>query len=72
MTTAANGHRSYGHRVVQIGPGHYRLFWTVDFKYPSSRLRHPRGFQRDTDAAGARRFARRWGLGDVEAQGNAT
>lgn len=28
MTTAANGHRSYGHRVVQIGPGHYRLFWT--------------------------------------------
>lgn len=51
---------SYGHHIRRIGPDHYRLSWAVDFKYASSRLRHPRGFDRDTDEAGARRFARRW------------
>lgn len=54
--------RSYAHRIRKIGNDHYRLSWTVDFKYPNSRLRHPRGFSRDTDAAGAKRFAKKWKL----------
>jgi hypothetical protein len=53
---------SYGHRVKDVGGGCYSLFWTVDFHYPTSRLRHPRAFRRDTDAAGAKRFAKKWGL----------
>ena len=51
---------SYGHGIRRVGPDHYRLFWTVDFKYPSSRLRFPRVFTRDTDKRGAERFAKRW------------
>lgn len=54
--------RSYGHRIRQFEADHFRLFWTVDFHYPDSRLRHPRGFSRDTDKAGADRFARKWGV----------
>lgn len=50
---------SYSHRIRLIVPGHFRLSWTVDFKYPSSRLRFPRTFTRDTDEAGAKRFAKR-------------
>lgn len=53
---------SYGHRIQRFAADHFRLSWTVDFKYPSSRLRWPRGFTRDTDAAGAARFAKRWGI----------
>jgi hypothetical protein len=51
--------KSYSHRIRQIDIDHYRLSWVVDFKYPSSRLRFPRTFSRDTDEAGARRFAKR-------------
>lgn len=43
---------STGHRIRRIGSDWYRLSWTVDFYYPTSRLRHPRGFHRDTDEAG--------------------
>ncbi len=64
---------SYGHRVRKIGPDHYRLSWVVDRKYPSSRLRHPRSHSRDTDKAGAARFAKRWGLGfPVDENGTVT
>ena len=52
--------KSYGHRVRKIAHDHYRVSWTVDFKYSNSRLRHPRGFARDTDENGAKRFARKW------------
>lgn len=51
---------SYGHTFVLMGPDWYRLYWTVDFHYPSSRLRFPRVFSRDTDTAGATRFAKKW------------
>ena len=51
---------SYGHRVQVLGWDHVRLFWVVDFKYASSRLRFPRTFSRDTDTAGAERFMKRW------------
>ena len=54
----------YGHSVRRIGPDHFRLGWTVDYKYPTSRLRYPRGFDRDTDLAGAKRFAKRWRIED--------
>jgi len=53
---------SYSHAIRLIAPDHYRLFWTVDHHYASSRLRHPRGHSRDTDLAGAKRFAKRWGV----------
>lgn len=51
---------SYGHHIQKIGPDHYRLSWTVDFHYPTSRLRFPRQFRRDTDKVGALRFAKKW------------
>lgn len=53
---------SYGHSIFRIGHDHYRLCWTVDRYYSGSRLRFPRGSSRDTDLAGAKRFAKRWGL----------
>jgi hypothetical protein len=54
--------KSYGHRVQFLGVDHFRVSWTVDFYYPASRLRHPRGFSRDTDRTGAIKFAKRWNL----------
>lgn len=62
-----NSSGSYGHAVRRIGNDHYRLHWTVDRYYPNSRLRFPRGHSRDTDLAGARRFAQRWQLDPPEA-----
>ena len=54
--------KSYGHRVRKIEHDWYCLSWCVDFYYSGNRLRHPRGFRRDTDEAGAKRFAKRWKL----------
>jgi hypothetical protein len=53
---------AYGHRLDYIQPDQYRLSWVIDFKYAGSRLRYPRTFTRDTDLAGAKRFAKKWGL----------
>lgn len=53
---------SYAHRIQRVGGQFYRIEWTVDFYYPSSRLRHPRTFTRETDESGAKRFAKRWNL----------
>lgn len=53
---------AYGHAIRYIGPDHYRLSWTVDYYYPDSRLRFPRTTRRDTDADGAARFAKKWGV----------
>ena len=53
---------SYGHKIALMPWGDYRIMWTVDRYYEGSRLRFPRGCTRDTDEAGARRFAKRWGL----------
>ena len=54
---------SYGHRVLQ-GSGYWEILWTVDYYYYyyDSRLRFPRRFRRITDAAGAARFKKKWGL----------
>jgi hypothetical protein len=53
---------SQDHSIRDLGGGLYRLSWTVDRKYPGSRLRYPRRCTRDTDLKGARGFAKRWGL----------
>lgn len=52
---------AYGHAISEIGWGDYRLHWVVDRYYAGSRQRHPRPCHRDTDKAGAIRFAKRWG-----------
>lgn len=57
---------AYGHNVQRIDHDHYRMSWTIDRKYRSSRLRFPTSFTRDTDEAGAKRFAKRWELPDPE------
>lgn len=57
-----NSSGSRGHAIQHIGHGIYRLYWTVDRYYANSRLRHPRSYSRDTDEAGARRFAKRWDI----------
>ena len=51
---------SYGHRIQRFGQDEYRLSWVVDFYHAGNRQRHPRQFRRDTDEAGARRFAAKW------------
>lgn len=54
---------SYGHSIRKVMHDCYSIMWTVDAYVQGSRLRHPRGFSRVTDHAGAVRFAKRW---DVE------
>ena len=61
------GSNAHGHRLRKIGPDHWRLFWTVDRYYRTSNLRHPVGYRRDTDDAGARRFAAKHGIADPTA-----
>lgn len=51
---------SYGHSISFLGGGDYRLHWAVDRHYAGSRLRFPRTCHRDTDEAGAIRFALKW------------
>lgn len=47
----------YGHRIQRIAADHYRLSWSFDTYRADSRLRWPRTITRDTDLAGAERFA---------------
>jgi hypothetical protein len=49
----------YGHNIAPM-PGFYRLSWKYDVKH--GRIRYPRIMSRDTDRAGAERFAKKWGL----------
>lgn len=55
---------AYNHYIRYFGPGDYQIGWTVDYYYPTSRQRHPRSFRRNTDLAGAQRFAKRHNLKD--------
>lgn len=48
------------HRIQRERSDEYVISWTVDFYYPGTRGRFPRTFRRDTNEAGARRFAKRW------------
>jgi len=51
----------YGHHIQRLGHDLYRLSWSWDRKYRTSRLRFPQRMVRDTDLAGAVRFAKKWG-----------
>ncbi len=53
---------SSGHSVKRFGYDDYRLYWTVDRYCKGSRLRFPTQYSRDTDAAGAKRFIKKWGV----------
>lgn len=53
---------AYSHFIRHWGGDDYQIGWTVDYYYPTSRLRHPRSFRRNTDLAGAKRFAKKWKL----------
>jgi hypothetical protein len=53
---------SYDHRITDTRDGFYRLSWCVDYYSSGSRLRFPRGFRRDTDIDGAKRFAKKWSV----------
>lgn len=67
--------RAYGHDWRKIGIDHYRLSWSFDVKLQGSRLRWPRTMTRDTDEAGAIRFAMKWDLDpppNVAVTGDAT
>jgi hypothetical protein len=59
MSRHSSSGSSY-HAIQRIGPDHYRLSWTVDRYVRGSRLRFPTTSTRDTDLAGAIRFAKKW------------
>ena len=50
---------AYGFSIRYLGRNDYRLSWAVDYYYPTSPLRFPRRFYRNTDKRGAARFARK-------------
>jgi len=56
----------YSHRVHQPAADYYVISWMWDRYYRDSRLRFPQTVRRITDLAGARRFAKKWGLPPVE------
>ena len=53
---------SYGHSIERHGLHDFTLYWTVDNKIQGSRLRFPSARSRDSDRAGAVRFAKRWNV----------
>ncbi len=51
------------HHIQNLGKHWgYRISWTFDTHIQGSRLRWPRTLSRDTDRAGAERFAKKWGI----------
>lgn len=62
---------SYGQQIRRMCHDCYRLSWVVDRYYAGSRLRFPTVYSRDTDHAGAVRFAKKWGLKAPEIEGDA-
>jgi hypothetical protein len=59
---AALSTKGYGHSVERIDSDAYRISWCVDRKSAGSRTRTTVITTRWTDAAGAKRFASKWGL----------
>ncbi len=49
----------YGHHISYLGWGVYRVSWLTDTKH--GKIRHPHRRGRDSDRAGAERFAKKWG-----------
>lgn len=54
--------KAYEQHIRKLYDGCYEISWAVDYYYPDSRLRHPRGFRRITDTKGANRFAKKHNL----------
>lgn len=52
----------YGHQIRQLGPNRFIISWVWDKRYARRGIRYPRRMARDTDTAGARRFAKKWNL----------
>lgn len=52
----------YSFHIHKLDQGAYRISWAYDRYYAGSRLRFPQHRSRDTDEAGARRFAKKHGL----------
>ncbi len=48
----------YGHGIRERSPGHYEIFWMINYKYDQHRWVYPRRFHQMTDRAGALRFAK--------------
>ena len=53
---------STDHYILYLGGDDFRLSWQFDRYYPGRRLRWPTRGNRDTDRAGAERFAKKWGV----------
>lgn len=51
--------KATGHRIKRLFPGCYEISWVVDRYVKGSRLRFPTEYRRETDLAGAKRFARK-------------
>lgn len=49
------------HRIRRLGFDEYELSWRVEYKINGSRILHHRMMHRDTNRAGAERFAKKWG-----------
>lgn len=58
MALVPSGSRN--HHIQRMGEDFYRLSWSVYSKY--GRMLYPRQYRRDTDRAGAERFAKKWGV----------
>jgi len=52
----------HGHHIQRLGSDWYRLSWSWDKKYSGCRYTYPKRLSRDTDLAGAERFAKKWGV----------
>lgn len=63
-----SSNESYSQSIQRLCHDCYRLSWTVDRYYAGSRLRFPTAYTRDTDHAGAVRFAKKWDLEPPEDQ----
>lgn len=57
---------SYGHSIRRCFYDCYDISWTVDRYCKGSRLRFPTTYTRDTDHAGALRFAKKWDIAPPE------
>ena len=50
------------YRIQRFGPDEFVISWAFDQCYRNSRQRFSNGSRRDTDRAGAERFAKKWGI----------
>lgn len=57
-----SGSNAHGHSARKLSADTWRISWVVDRYYPTSSLRHPIGYSRITDDAGAKRFAKKHGF----------